>query len=76
MDKRGNNHLEMFFEIIRNFGFTGIDCDASRSREERHMLDDAQSWYNNKSVLDLPHAKTGATALHVASAKGYIKVLR
>ena len=24
---------------------------------------------------DRPHAKTGATALHVAAAKGYIKVI-
>ncbi|RXG58833.1 Protein phosphatase 1 regulatory subunit 12A [Armadillidium vulgare] len=54
----------------------GIDCDASRSREERRMLEDAQSWLNSGQLLDNPHPKTGATALHVAAAKGYMKVMR
>lgn len=65
---RGNRPVTVFV--------AGIDCDASRSREERQMLEDAQSWLNSRQVTDVPHPKTGATALHVAAAKGYIKVIR
>jgi len=42
------------------------------------MLEDAQTWLGGgKDAYDpmKPHSKTGATALHVAAAKGYIKVL-
>merc|ERR1719470_296689 len=39
------------------------------------MLDDARDWYNSGNFGDRPHSKTGATALHVAAAKGYIKVI-
>merc|ERR1712106_89673 len=39
------------------------------------MLDDARDWYNSGNFGDKPHGKTGATALHVAAAKGYIKVI-
>lgn len=40
------------------------------------MLADAKEWLNAGEVKDHPHPKTGARALHVASAKGYIKVMR
>lgn len=40
------------------------------------MLEDAKEWLNSEDVADIPHPKTGATALHVAAAKGYIKVMR
>jgi hypothetical protein len=40
------------------------------------MLEDAKEWLNSGDVGDIPHPKTGATALHVAAAKGYIKVMR
>ena len=53
----------------------GINCDESRNTEERLMLEDARSWLNGKIFGDVPHNKTGATALHVAAAKGYIKVM-
>ena len=53
----------------------GINCDESRNTEERLMLEDARSWVNGKIFGDVPHNKTGATALHVAAAKGYIKVM-
>jgi len=53
----------------------GINCDESRNTEERLMLEDVQSWKNSKVFGDVPHIKTGATALHVAAAKGYIKVI-
>eukprot|EP00095_Tigriopus_kingsejongensis_P005319 maker-scaffold123_size333416-snap-gene-2.16 protein:Tk05319 transcript:maker-scaffold123_size333416-snap-gene-2.16-mRNA-1 annotation:"protein phosphatase 1 regulatory subunit 12a isoform x3" len=53
----------------------GIDCEESRNTEERLMLEDARQWLNSKQFKDQPHSKTGATALHVAAAKGYIKVM-
>jgi hypothetical protein len=37
-------------------------------------LEDARQWLNAKIFGDIPHPKTGATALHVAAAKGYTKV--
>ena len=37
------------------------------------MLEDAKGWLNAKRFGDKAHEKTGATALHVAAAKGYIK---
>ena len=37
---------------------------------------DANQWLNNKTVKEQTHPKTGATALHVASAKGYVKVMK
>ena len=54
----------------------GIDCDEARNEEERIMLEDAKEWLNSGDFEDKPHSKTGATALHVAAAKGYIKVMR
>lgn len=40
------------------------------------MLSDAKRWLRTDSTdCDKPHPKTGATALHVAAAKGYTKVL-
>ncbi|XP_025405278.1 protein phosphatase 1 regulatory subunit 12B isoform X3 [Sipha flava] len=53
----------------------GIDCDEARNKEERLMLKDAREWINTGKFKDSPHPTTGAMAIHVASAKGYIKVL-
>ncbi|XP_076444884.1 uncharacterized protein LOC143282891 [Babylonia areolata] len=39
------------------------------------MMADAQSWLLNNKVEDKVHPVTGATALHVAAAKGYIDVM-
>ncbi|XP_050526056.1 protein phosphatase 1 regulatory subunit 12A isoform X3 [Daktulosphaira vitifoliae] len=53
----------------------GIDCDDARNKEERLMLRDAREWINTKKFKDSPHPTTGAMAIHVAAAKGYIKVI-
>lgn len=54
----------------------GIDCDEARQSEEKLMLHDAENWLrSDASEADKPHPRTGATALHVAAAKGYSKVL-
>lgn len=55
---------------------SGIDVEEIRSKEEHIMLQDAMEWQQNGQVLDRPHPRTGATALHVAAAKGYIRVLK
>ncbi|XKL63604.1 hypothetical protein PGB90_005968 [Kerria lacca] len=53
----------------------GIDPDEARNKEERIMLQHAKEWLNIGKFEDIPHEKTGATALHVAASKGYIKVM-
>lgn len=65
---------------------TGVDADAARREEEETMLADANQLLKydevdgkhtiNRLVEDQRHPKTGATGLHVAAAKGYIKVMR
>ncbi|KAL1433629.1 hypothetical protein MTO96_012455 [Rhipicephalus appendiculatus] len=52
-----------------------VDCEAARNEEERLMLEDAKQMLNNNRVPDKVHPKTGATSLHVAAAKGYLKVM-
>ncbi|KAL5292652.1 PPP1R12C family protein [Megaselia abdita] len=55
----------------------GIDCEAARRAEEELMYADAKKWLrSDASELDTAHPKTGATALHVAAAKGYSRVLK
>lgn len=53
----------------------GIDVDKARKEEERIMLQDAMAVLAGGGTLT-PHPNTKATALHVASAKGYIEVLK
>uniref|UniRef100_A0A452IEL4 cGMP-dependent protein kinase interacting domain-containing protein n=1 Tax=Gopherus agassizii TaxID=38772 RepID=A0A452IEL4_9SAUR len=40
------------------------------------MLQDTRQWLNAGHIDDTRHPKTGASALHVAAAKGYIEVMR
>ena len=54
----------------------GVDADAARGEEEDTMMRDANQWLNNDRFEEQPHPKTGATALHVAAAKGYIQVMQ
>lgn len=60
----------------------GIDDEQARNIEHQLMLKHAQDWLNNnqksnsKSLAEtIVHARTGATALHVAAAKGYLDVI-
>lgn len=59
----------------RSLGFSGVDVDKARKEEERVMLQDATAVLAGGGTLT-PHPNTKATALHVASAKGYIEVLK
>ena len=52
-----------------------INCEEARNLEEQCMLNDARDWKNSGYIADAPHSKTGASALHVAAAKGYMKVM-
>ncbi|XP_012582299.1 PREDICTED: protein phosphatase 1 regulatory subunit 12B isoform X2 [Condylura cristata] len=54
----------------------GVDLEQSRKEEERQMLQDARQWLNSGKIEDVRQARSGATALHVAAAKGYSEVLR
>ncbi|XP_025099397.1 protein phosphatase 1 regulatory subunit 12A-like isoform X6 [Pomacea canaliculata] len=53
----------------------GVNAEAARREEENCMLADAQKWLGSNNIEDKIHPKTGATALHVAAAKGYINVM-
>lgn len=60
----------------------GIDDEQARNSEHHLMLKHAQDLFNNNQKhpsKPLPetivHARTGATALHVAAAKGYLDVI-
>nr|CAH0111892.1 unnamed protein product [Daphnia galeata] len=64
--------------LERETQMRGIDCDAARSQEERQMLADTSRWLEgdpSSARLLQPHPRTGATPLHVAAAKGYIRVM-
>nr|XP_033783871.1 protein phosphatase 1 regulatory subunit 12A-like isoform X2 [Geotrypetes seraphini] len=54
----------------------GIDLEVARQEEEQLMLRDARQWVNKRKQEDIRHPKTGATALHVAAAKGYMEVMK
>lgn len=74
IDVAESNRME---ELLQKYiNEKGIDCDEARQSEERQMLTDAKNWLRgDASKSDEPHPRTGATALHVAAAKGYSKVL-
>ncbi|KAJ6642028.1 Protein phosphatase 1 regulatory subunit 12B, partial [Pseudolycoriella hygida] len=74
IDVAESNRME---EILQKYiNEKGINCDEARQSEERQMLSDAKNWLRgDASKADEPHPRTGATALHVAAAKGYSKVL-
>nr|KAF6275215.1 protein phosphatase 1 regulatory subunit 12B [Pipistrellus kuhlii] len=54
----------------------GVDLEQARKEEEQQMLQDARQWLNSGKIKDTRQARSGATALHVAAAKGYSEVLR
>ncbi|XP_041450101.1 protein phosphatase 1 regulatory subunit 12C isoform X7 [Drosophila obscura] len=65
--------IDYMEKIVRELN---IDVEQARKAEEQAMLSDAKKWLRSDAAeVDRPHPKTGATALHVAAAKGYTKVL-
>ncbi|XP_076169895.1 myosin binding subunit isoform X8 [Ptiloglossa arizonensis] len=73
LDIAESNEMEDMLQ--QHINKAGIDCDQARSEEERSMLNHARSWRSGAAGKDSIHPKSGATALHVAAAKGYIKVM-
>nr|XP_033340453.1 protein phosphatase 1 regulatory subunit 12A isoform X6 [Megalopta genalis] len=73
LDIAQSNEMEEMLQ--QHINESGIDCDHARSEEERSMLNDAKAWRSGATGKDSVHPKTGATALHVAAAKGYTKVM-
>lgn len=68
-------HMGMMDFMQKMVAEHNIDCEKARQAEEQLMLNDAKKWLrSDASEIDRPHPKTGATALHVAAAKGYTKV--
>ncbi|XP_030373103.1 protein phosphatase 1 regulatory subunit 12A isoform X2 [Scaptodrosophila lebanonensis] len=65
--------IDYMQKVVRELN---IDVEQARKAEEQAMLNDAKKWLrSDASEMDRPHPKTGATALHVAAAKGYTNVL-
>ncbi|NXF85101.1 PP12C phosphatase, partial [Eubucco bourcierii] len=54
----------------------GVDVAAAKRAEEERMLRDTRRWLDAGEIPDPRHPATGASALHVAAAKGYIEVMR
>lgn len=74
LDVAHENAMEKLLKAeIKN---QGIDLETARKEEEQQMLKDARQWVNKGKVEDVRHPKTGATALHVAAAKGYMEVMK
>lgn len=69
------NKFDLHHNYVLNEFVTGIDRDDARAEERHLMLADAEKWLKSGKIMDEPHPKTGATALHVAAAKGYLDVM-
>uniref|UniRef100_A0A6I8NUU1 Protein phosphatase 1 regulatory subunit n=1 Tax=Ornithorhynchus anatinus TaxID=9258 RepID=A0A6I8NUU1_ORNAN len=54
----------------------GVDVGAAKRAEEELLLQDTRRWLDGGAMPDTRHPRTGASALHVAAAKGYIEVMR
>jgi protein phosphatase 1 regulatory subunit 12A len=52
-----------------------INQKECRDREYNLMMQDCIEWVRSGKYLDQPHPETGATALHVASSKGYNQLI-
>ncbi|KAL6734880.1 hypothetical protein Aduo_005373 [Ancylostoma duodenale] len=53
----------------------GVIPEQCRDQEFATMMRDVQQWIRDGEYRDQPHPRTGATALHVAAAKGYTQLL-
>ena len=67
--------------VLASFAMcAGVDIEMARNSERELMTIDARQLLNAVSRGESPtlyrHPTSGATALHVAAAKGYINVIR
>lgn len=67
---RGAPHLLLLLVL------PGVDVEAAKRAEEELLLHDTRCWLNGGAMPEARHPRTGASALHVAAAKGYIEVMR
>ncbi|CAD6198280.1 unnamed protein product [Caenorhabditis auriculariae] len=61
--------------LEKNYERQKIDVEACRDRELATMMHDVQTWINVGEYRDVPHVRTGGTAMHVAAARGYTQLL-
>jgi protein phosphatase 1 regulatory subunit 12C len=54
----------------------GVNGEEAKRAEEQAMIRDANHWLSSGRYDEKPHHKTGAYALHIAAAKGYIQVIK
>ncbi|ULU03832.1 hypothetical protein L3Y34_016952 [Caenorhabditis briggsae] len=52
-----------------------IDLEACREQELATMLKDVKMWISQGEYRDVPHHRTGGTAMHVAAGRGYTQLL-
>uniref|UniRef100_A0A1I7U5H4 ANK_REP_REGION domain-containing protein n=1 Tax=Caenorhabditis tropicalis TaxID=1561998 RepID=A0A1I7U5H4_9PELO len=52
-----------------------IDLEACREQELHTMLKDVKMWMSQGEYKDVPHHRTGGTAMHVAAGRGYTQLL-
>uniref|UniRef100_A0A8R1DEX4 ANK_REP_REGION domain-containing protein n=1 Tax=Caenorhabditis japonica TaxID=281687 RepID=A0A8R1DEX4_CAEJA len=52
-----------------------IDLEACREQELHTMLKDVKLWMSLGEYKDVPHHRTGGTAVHVAAGRGYTQLL-
>ncbi|CAJ0586616.1 unnamed protein product, partial [Mesorhabditis spiculigera] len=63
-------------EFLDNeYRLKGVDPGKCRERELTTMMSDVEGWLRSGHIDEKPHPRTGATALHVAAAKGYTQVI-
>ncbi|WKX96879.1 hypothetical protein Q1695_012937 [Nippostrongylus brasiliensis] len=61
--------------LEHDYRVQGVIPEQCRDQELAIMMKDAQQWLRDGEYRDQPHRRTGATALHVAAAKGYTQLL-
>ncbi|XP_062402479.1 protein phosphatase 1 regulatory subunit 12C [Sardina pilchardus] len=54
----------------------GVDLVAAKRAEEEQIMGDARQWLTEGLPADVHNARTGATPLHVAAAKGYLEAIK
>lgn len=68
----GKKVEETNFFLIFLILLTVIRSSYLQFREVILMKHDAEEWLRSGQFCDRPHSRTGASALHVAAAKGYL----
>ncbi|KAI1713129.1 ankyrin repeats (3 copies) domain-containing protein [Ditylenchus destructor] len=73
LDLAEDDDLRQFLE--EEIRLKTVDVEKCRDREFNMMMNDCAEWIRVGKYLDIPHPKTGATALHVAASKGYNQLI-